>query len=472
MYRRFYLILTLLSSLVFLVVIIFAFYGEITPEWKKYQAEYKVIFLEKAETDFQKKKARSLKIEIQQIYLDSLGKVDRCVSCHLGVENPVMAKAKAPYQKHSGKYLVDHAVEKFGCTVCHQGQGRVLNTKEAHGRLRETHWDFPILPAKYIQSACAFCHSYKMLKQNEGEFVVEGERLFREKGCQGCHKLRGVGGVLGKELDGLGSKAIAYFPMKYVKGEKISYNWIKQHFDNPRHIVPESEMKVNLKGQEADQLTTFALTLKSEMAPSSYRHINWMPVREDLDGESLYKMFCIACHNTGKQSVYDEVLKRSIPAITNPAFTKNIDDRLLKKNIEDGRPDTQMTAWRKDAAGLTEGEIKKIIEYLTRDRPGERPAPFDFSGLETDLKRGKKLYQVRCKLCHGEDGKGGLNLLGINLRNSIVKKEASPEFLAINIRDGRLNTPMVAFGQAGLGLDDLQIADLVAYIRTLSDKPE
>jgi len=41
MYRRFYLSLTLLASLVFLVVIIFAFYGEITPEWKKYQAEYK-----------------------------------------------------------------------------------------------------------------------------------------------------------------------------------------------------------------------------------------------------------------------------------------------------------------------------------------------------------------------------------------------------------------------------------------------
>jgi len=367
MYRRFYVSLSLLSALVLLAYTLFTAYKEVTPEWKKYQTEYKELFIKNAKDTATREKAKSLEVGIQQIYLGRLKSIDRCINCHMGVENPLMADAEIPHKQHSGNYLKDHPVDKFGCTVCHYGQGRATNMKEAHGNGRDTHWDYPIITLKYIQSSCAQCHDFEMLKQNGGEVAARGEELFREKGCKGCHKLNNVGGILGKALDGVGSQPFAYFPMKHVKGERTVYSWLKQHFDDPREIVPESQMKVDIKDNEADILTTYMLTLRSEEVSREFRRIGHVEI--EPDGESLYKMYCIGCHTKGKDSVNDEILKQTIPAIMNPAFRRTANNRFLKNVIQEGRTGTLMTAWKVDAAGLTDEEINRIARYITEDRP-------------------------------------------------------------------------------------------------------
>lgn len=468
MHSRFYLSLLLISALILSAFIAMATYSELAPEWKRYQTEYKDFLIKNATDEATRERAEKIEIGMQQIYLSDLKMADRCINCHQGVENPLMTDAEIPFKKHSTDYLENHPVAKFGCTVCHYGQGRAMNTKEAHGE-EHTHWDFPIIPAKYIQSTCAQCHDFEMLKQEGGENVANGEALFREKGCRGCHKLNGVGGDLGKALDGIGSKARAYFPMKYVVGDRTIYNWIRQHFDDPRKIVPESEMRAFLTEEEADFLTTYVLTFRSEQMPRNYTLIKNVVIPR-TDGESLYKMYCIACHSEGKLSLYDEIFKRTIPAIMNPSFSKAIDDNYLKEIIKEGRKGTQMTAWKGDAAGLTDGEINKVINYITMNRPEEKPEPFRFSGFKADVEHGKKLYKVRCEFCHGAEGKGGEGFLGINLRNPVVQKFAVPEFLAITVRDGREGTPMVPFGMKGLKLNNQDITDVVAYVRTLSNK--
>jgi DMSO reductase family type II enzyme heme b subunit len=367
MYKKFYLSLSLILALILLAYTLFIAYREIFPEWKKYQVEYKKLFIENARDNATREKAKSLEIGIQQIYLGSLKRTDRCINCHMGVENPLMADAEIPYKQHSGNYLKDHPVDKFGCTICHYGQGRATNMRAAHGKGRDTHWDYPIVPLKYIQSSCAQCHDFEMLKHNGGEVVVRSEEMFREKGCMGCHKLNNIGGVLGKALDGLGSQPVAYFPMKYVKGEKTVYSWLKEHFDDPRNIVPDSQMKVDIKDNEADILTTYTLTLRSGEVTREYRRIKHREIEHD--GESLYKMYCIGCHTKGSDSVNDEILKQTIPAIMNPAFRRTANNRFLKHVIQEGRTGTLMTAWNADAAGLTDEEINRIAMYITEDRP-------------------------------------------------------------------------------------------------------
>lgn len=357
----------LISGVVLFAYTLFIANREISPEWKKYQVEYKKLFVKKAKDEAVREKAKSLEIGIQQIYLERLERVDRCINCHMGVDNPLMADAEIPYKYHSGNHLKNHPIDKFGCTVCHYGQGRATNIKEAHGRERDIHWDYPIVPLKYIQSSCAQCHDFEMLKQNGEEIVVRSEKLFREKGCKGCHKLNGVGGVFGKALDGVGSRPFVYFPMKHVKGEKTVYAWLKQHFDDPRKIVPDSQMKADITGNEADILTTYMLTLRSEEASREYRRIRHVEI--ESDGESLYKMYCIGCHTTGKDSINDEILKQTIPAIMNPAFRRTANIRFLNHVIQEGRKDTLMTAWKTDAAGLTDEEINRIAGYITKDRP-------------------------------------------------------------------------------------------------------
>ncbi|GAB4410252.1 MAG: hypothetical protein OHK0032_05990 [Thermodesulfovibrionales bacterium] len=493
MRSRFYLFLLLMSGLILFTFIILAFYREISPEWKRYQADYRELLIKKAKDEALRKKAAALKVEHQQIYLESLKRVDRCMYCHIGVNNPLMADAPVPFKQHSGDYLKNHPVEKFGCTVCHYGQGRATNKKEAHGIIPVTqfdypiayrlktppprveypgariHWDFPIIPLKYIQSSCAQCHDLEFLKNKGADRVARGERLFREKGCRGCHKLNGVGGDLGKALDVVGSQPYAYFPMRNIKDEKTIYTWHKQHFLDPRELVPDSEMKVNATEEEAEYLATYVLSLRSEEMPKSYRRIRDVRPDKPADGEGLYKMFCIACHTTGKDSVFDEIFNRTIPAIMNPAFLKTVDNKHLKRIIEEGRSGTQMTAWKATAAGLADGEIDKIIEYITRERPRAKPEPFGFTKFKADVKRGEELYKVRCALCHGKKGQGGDGALGVNLRNPVVQ-EADPEFLAITVRDGRAGTPMPPFGKNGVGLSEQDIVDVISYVKTLSKK--
>ena len=475
MRNRFFLWLLLISGLVFLSYAGLATYREMSPEWKRYQEDYRSRLISDVKDESARDKAKALRPEIQQIYLGALNRIDRCTSCHIGVENPLMAGSAAPLGLHSGDYLKHHSAERFGCTVCHYGQGRATNRNEAHALGHDTHWDHPIIPLEYIQSSCAMCHDLSMLESKGGDRIVKGERLFREKGCKGCHKLEGVGGVLGKALDGVGSQPVAYFPMTApdamisVGGEKTIYSWMKQHFDDPRNVVLGSEMKSDFTDEESDLLTTFVLSLRAEEMPRKYRKITGTGglVKTEKEGEGLYKMYCMACHTSGKDSVNDEVFKRTIPAIMNPAFLRAADDKFLRKVIEEGRAGTQMTAWKEAAAGLTDSEIGKIVGYISKDRPRDRPERFGFAAFKGDLAHGEELYKIRCVSCHGDKGQGGV---GLNLRNPVIQKEADPEFLAITVRDGRAGTHMAAFGKKGVGLSDQDITDVVSYVRTLADK--
>lgn len=468
MFNRFYLWVLFLSSLILIAYTVFVTYQEITPEWKKYQVEYKELLIKEAKDENIRKKVKAMDIKLQQIYLGVLNKVDRCTSCHMGVENPLMANEKVPFKQHRGDYLKNHPVEIFGCTVCHYGQGRAPNRKEAHGIGRDTYWDYPIMKLEYIQTSCALCHDLTFLKDRGGEKVVAGERLFRQKGCRGCHKLEGVGGVLGKSLDGIGSQPIAYFPMRNVKGEKTVAQWIREHEEEPRRVVPDSQMRVDVTPEEADFLTTYIMSLRSEEIPRKLRRLTGAKMPEEIkdEGESLYKMYCIACHGNGKASVFDEAFKRTIPAIKNPAFLKVADDKFIRENMSEGRAGTQMTAWKAAAAGLTEQQIEKIIKYITKDRPKERPVPFGFALFKVNINHGEEIFKSRCVACHGENGEGGV---GLNLRNPVVQ-EADPEFLTITVRDGREGTAMISFGSKDGGLTSQDIADVVGYVRTLSKK--
>lgn len=473
MTNRFYLFLLLGSSLVLLAAGATALHRELTPEWLGVQQAYQARVAKRA-AELGPGVSGSVAVAlappptgIRQTFIPSLNRADRCATCHLGVENPLMADAPAPHRAHPGDHLKHHPVEKFGCTICHNGQGRALDRAHAHGFERDAHVDYPLVPLEFIESACAQCHAVDRLADLGFTKVREGLALFRDKGCLGCHKLSGKGGVLGKELYGVGSQPIAYFPMGKVRGERTVYGWLKQHFDDPRNLVPTSEMKVEVSEAESVALTAFVLSLRSTEIPRLLRE-SLTPLDRFTraeEGAQLYKMYCGACHSDGRESVYDAVFNRTIPAVMNPAFLNLVDDVYLKAIIAEGRAGTPMTAWKKDAAGLSDAEVDAIVAYMASRRTGPPPEKLDVTGLSGDAGRGQELYRVRCASCHGDRGQGGV---GPNLRNPVVQKKAPPEFLATTIRVGRAGTHMAAFGQEGVGLSDRDIADLVAHIRSLA----
>ncbi len=132
--------------------------------------------------------------------------------------------------------LQQHPFATFGCTTCHYGSGRDLVQYKAHQFVDDApEGDIPdeahivaipgtqMLPAKYMDAACAQCHATyndKTFKINyltqanardaDGsvtasypvlQTVARGEQLFQQQACYGCHKIEGYSkGNIGPEL--------------------------------------------------------------------------------------------------------------------------------------------------------------------------------------------------------------------------------------------------------------------------------
>jgi mono/diheme cytochrome c family protein len=383
-----------------------------------------------------------------------------------------MVNAKQPFRPHSGDHLKHHPVARYGCTICHQGQGVATNFREA--KAADVHWDYPLLPARMTQASCGVCHAPdSALMAKHAPALAVGRQLFVERGCQSCHKLDGVGGQLGPALDDEGRKTKHQLPMAHVKGEPTLASWLTQHFDDPQHIVQGSQMRPpRLTAQENDALTIYMLSLRKRDLPQTYiapdriAALNDMFQHKEMNPAVLYNRFCLNCHGEGTYGSWDKFFNRFMPGVRGPGLRSVADRAYLKAAIEHGRPGTLMPAWNRSAGGLTEGQIDSLVEYLAKGdgKPAQvlRNEPKVQRG---DGTRGKELFSQLCAGCHGG------NQLAPSLGNSAFQKTASDEFILKTIANGRTDTAMPTFQREGAdGLTDEELRDLLACIRSFGQK--
>jgi cytochrome c2 len=137
-------------------------------------------------------------------WLGGAGLVDRCQSCHVATDPlivpSVMALTKAdlgmanskdaPFATHPNPALLKtHPLEKFGCSPCHGGNGRALDSVErAHGRYE--HWLWPLNYPENNEAGCQQCHAADMVTE-EARVLNHGKELYRSRGCIGCHRFQG-----------------------------------------------------------------------------------------------------------------------------------------------------------------------------------------------------------------------------------------------------------------------------------------
>jgi cytochrome c2 len=146
--------------------------------------------------------------KIVQINVASANIVDRCESCHMGVRESVKltpanmsAKGGRPdeyaraFVSHPDEELLQiHDPEKFGCSPCHQGNGRATTSViKGHGEYE--HWLWPLFQKQNVEAGCQTCHAADMMLHlttgSVGQVISEGKFLFRQRGCNGCHKYEG-----------------------------------------------------------------------------------------------------------------------------------------------------------------------------------------------------------------------------------------------------------------------------------------
>jgi cytochrome c551/c552 len=86
-----------------------------------------------------------------------------------------------------------HDPEKFGCSPCHQGNGRATTSVEkAHGNYE--HWLWPLFPKENSEAGCQNCHAADMVLASgdvQWQTINNGKDLFRQRGCMGCHRYEG-----------------------------------------------------------------------------------------------------------------------------------------------------------------------------------------------------------------------------------------------------------------------------------------
>lgn len=483
----------LVSSLGCLALLMLsAFEENLKGDWRAHQSAYRQALTERATTDTARAAARAVPTQIAQVFLPDLKRIDRCTTCHAGIEDPSMLGVSQPLSAHPGKLFAHHPPDKFGCTVCHDGQGRAIHAADAHGEVE--FWPYPLLRKQAVYRSCGRCHydndpygaeddlyarggTRKPIDASElasavpgATAVARGKKLFLESGCLGCHKFRGRGGSMGPDISHAGDKEPHGYDFTNVKGEHTSANWLFQHFVAPSKVSPGSLMPdFGLSPEQASDLTEFMLSLRKKSMPAAYTPVPPRRGGEPATGKQLYDMFCASCHgSTGQGStVRDPALARSadaprqlmVPSLNHPDTLAVASDEFLERIIRHGRQETSMPAWgASEGGGLSNDEIRRIVGYIRSWQPPS-PEVSEISSARGDARAGRAIYDFRCASCHKTNGDGGI---GPSLSSPTFLGVASDAYLASTIVHGRPNTAMPAFRM----LTGEQVSDVLAHLRT------
>lgn len=391
-------------------------------EWKDYQKAYKKLEIERTTKEFgadseQALGAHARPTGIKQLMANDLGRFDRCITCHQGFDPLTNPSLTTPYAEHPFKtpandIHVAHNVSKFGCTVCHGGQGLATTAEAAHGHI--SHWEEPMLGQPYIQSSCVKCHGdYKKLAG--AQTAVRGKQLMDKVGCVGCHSMKGVGGEISVDLGDIADKPVSridWSNMTHLDHHEWNIKeWIEAHFTrDTMEIVPGDPYGHNCpSGQtcepvppsgmppfaqefsldDAQAVTTYLLGKTDKTIPKEF-YVFAAPepaptfASAVAHGKYVFNKYgCAGCHGEGGAEGRRNYNARGenqtkMEDGREPTLTKTVGTftrEELKKKLRDGVPPTAvakfkadgptpplyMPAWKDKIKGK---ELEDLVTYL------------------------------------------------------------------------------------------------------------
>mgnify|MGYP006286980393 CR=1 FL=1 len=463
-----YNIRRIVTGLTVILLIFFAYlwlnsiYGK---DWRKEQEEY-IQLMTRISDSLGFKEDIISETGIYEIQLPHFDRVDRCVSCHRGMDNPLMEGKPQPHSSHPGEYLEHHPMDDYGCTICHSGQGRAMDKKNAHGLEEETHWPRPLLHQPYIQATCGKCHLAIFNPVDyfeETTTFLHGQSIFAREGCLGCHKARGVGGIMGPDLTEQGEKTRYEYDFQNIAGEQSVSNWLKQHFKDPEMVSPGSQMlSIDLPESELEALATFVMGLAKPDIPLEYFSIEMLEelkgIREMLEGKEIYSYSCSSCHGKNGKGKNYENYETGVPAIMNQDFLRVASTDFINFTILHGRSNRQMASWAPDISGFTMTELSEVGEkvHTASKSNWELTSVIRNKGK---AENGKNIFANNCASCHGQNGKGGV---AVALNQESFLKWASDVFILKTLMQGRGNTAMPAWKE----FENNAVRDILGYMRS------
>ena len=368
---------------------------------------------------------RRMKVEIRQLNVGTVNLVDRCQSCHVGMDTALvppnlrLTKADlgvenskdAPYASHPNPELLRiHNPERFGCSPCHGGNGRATSSAvKGHGRHK--YWLWPMHYTENFEAGCQSCHAADMVIEYAAT-LNRGKELFRERGCIGCHRYEGFDN----------------------EGERLlnSRQTIRQHLQERREHELEIPRLVATANRAEDNATAQRL----------YAQVDNLKVRIsaiDARAEQLERL----SHSLMREE------KKVGPSL------KEVRMKLRKEWIpvwlaktHEFRPETKMPQFR-----LEPDQIQAIAAFIWQSGVSGPALQKQPPGNAT---RGKELVETRgCLGCHSI-GEGQARIggdFGANL--SRVGEKANFDYLVRWVHNPRERTrPYCPYEKRDLGLED------------------
>jgi cbb3-type cytochrome oxidase cytochrome c subunit len=364
--------------------------------------------------------------QIQKVVLSDLtenlnfmhvGRVDRCKSCHVNIDNPDprFAKLEMPDAPHGGRVFRSHPrldlyigsssphpYQTFGCSICHYGDGHSLtfvttaHTPRDQAQEKEWeekyHWhkmhhqDYPMVPMPYISMTCAKCHDAESRIPSAGAYNL-GRELVESYGCFGCHKIQGFESYrkVGPDLGAIASKTTADFLFKWIQEPAAFRPSTKMpRFFNLANSTGSIEViGIDEKGNTGiAKVHDFARRNAIEaLAISRYLHGTaraWQPARppsalkgDAARGKALFRdanIGCLGCHSVEREGWTENHHAPDLGAIGS-----KVDRVWLENWIVDPKkyfPKTRMPRLRieLDAEGQPspkgEQDLADLVEYL------------------------------------------------------------------------------------------------------------
>lgn len=274
-----------------------------------------------------------------------------------------------------------------------------------------------------------------------GTGAERGRELFTTH-CIGCHGAEGRGGI-GNSLSAPSFLAMA------------SDDFLRQTISLGRHqtAMPAS---YDLQGGDVEALIAYIRAWSKPQA--DYASVAALrPAASAKDGAALFAAKCAGCHGAKGEGAIGSKLSAD-------SFLAMVDDRFLFKVITEGRPGTEMPAWR----SLTAKQAADVISLIRSWQKSPSVV------LSTEAHRGRAdfgevLYRQECVKCHGPQGGGDL---GTQIGNPALLTQVSDEFLWRTIANGKAGTEMKGFLKRPRNpLPPEDIDHLVAYLRRMQSHP-
>ena len=243
-------------------------------------------------------------------------KVDRCTTCHLGIDKRGFENAPQPFTTHPNFefYLQGpHPVEKVGCTSCHQGRGRAtsfvnavhtassVEQEKKWGKYSGTStyhslhfWDYPMMAKGHTEAQCVKCHQ-GMVEVPKATSLNIGLLLIERYGCYGCHKIKGWENLrkVAPDLTKITSKTSEDWIYRWIKEPKgFRPTRMPQIWDVRVDETPEQKHR-----NDTEANAVVAYLVANAGAPEPYPG----PPAGDLEsGRKLFEAVgCLACHRVG-----------------------------------------------------------------------------------------------------------------------------------------------------------------------------